>query len=237
MRTSNKILLSIFIAVVLIITGIHVALYAKIKSGDLVTFHIYAQPGDLEKHAIPAIKHVRITGMEECRINYSDSGHLELSKKWKGELTWKIDGDSLIIEGPANTNYSMGTRVYLPVDLYLPADVIVHARYSQLYVRGADDSAKAFSRAINTEYSHVFIYPNSRGDKPVYWKKLQVTSRDGGINVSRYAEIAEMEVDLLPNVAFTDEGAHFGSLSVKIDRSSTISLRQGSLEKIKLIKP
>lgn len=234
MRTSNKILLAGFIVTVLIITGVYVTLYAKIKAGDLVVLRQAGPPKD--KHMIGAIKHVMVTGMEECHVMYSDSARLELPNDWREHLKWRVNGDSLIVEASGNKDYAQGARVYLPVDLYLPEDVTVNARYSTLYVGGADDSTKAISRVVSTENSVVSISPNLRAGWPVYWKKLQVTSLNGGISVAQDIEIAEMVVTL-NNCAFTDEGAKFGNLSVNLDSTSTTILRRHSLEKLKIIKP
>jgi hypothetical protein len=237
MRTSNKILLAGFAAIVLIITGIHVALYAKIESGDLVVLRQAVQPPALEKHATPGVKHVLVAGLQECRVNYSDTAHIELTKNWKEHLEWSVDGDSLIIGSSGNTDYARGARVHVPVDLYLPADVTVHARYSNLLVRGSFDSSKAFSRSISGENSEILLVADDRVIMPFYWKKLAVTSQEGVVHVAPNAEINEMEITLNNNSAFRDGGGNFGTLSVKIDSTSTLSLRQRSLEKVKIIKP
>src|SRR5688572_23570309 len=126
----------------------------------------------------------------------------------------------------------MGARVYVPVDLYLPADVSVHARYSHIYVRGSFDSSKAFSRTISGQNSEIVLVADERMIKPFYWRKLAVTSEAGVINVAPNAEIQEMEITLNNNSAFSDAGGNFGTLSVKIDSTSTLGLRHRSLEKI-----
>jgi hypothetical protein len=236
MRTSNKILLTGFVASVLIITGVYVTLYAKIKNGDLVVLRNAEPPPVLEKHATPNIRHVVVTGLGECHIMHSETARLELPKDWNQHLVWRVVGDSLIIGGSRNKGYTRTVQVLLPVNLYLPQDATVYANYSNLYIGGADDSAKAVSLVVNTANSTIFISPNLRAGWKALWAKLQITSRDGGINVSPDAEITEMDL-VLNNSAFTDEGARFGSLSVKADSNSTISLRQGSLEKLKLNKP
>jgi hypothetical protein len=236
MRTSNKILLATFLVAVLIVTGIQVALYAKIKNGDLVVFRNAEPPASLERFETPNIKKVLVIGMEECRINYSDAARIELPKNWKQHLKWRVNGDSLVIEGNNDRNYVMGERVYLPIEISLPGDVMLHARYANLFIRGAGDSTTAFSRSVSTENSHVFVIANDRDGAPVYWKKLVIASNMGEVTVSSGAEIGDMELTLNNNTVFSDEGAKFGSLSAIIDNTSKVSLHAGSLEKIKLIK-
>jgi hypothetical protein len=237
MRTSNKILLGTFVAAILIMTSIYVTLYAKIKSGDLVDLRSAPPPQSMEKHATPNIKHVMVTGMEECRVIYSDTPRLELTKNWKEHLKWKVEGDSLVIEGIGNRNYVMGERVYVPIDLYLPADVNLYARYSKLFLRGSEDSAKAFSRVVNVQHGHVFVAVNSHTTGSVYWKNLIINSQNGIVSISPEADIQEAVITLNSNAEFFDEGARFDSISFKVDSTSKVNLRAGSLEKLKNIKP
>lgn len=236
MRTSNKILLGTFIVSVLTITGIHVALYAKIKNGDLVVLRSASPSVDHEKHAIPNIKHVLVTGMQECHVIYSDTARLELAKNWKEHLKWSVIGDSLIVEA-TGPNYVLGERVFAPVDLYLPSDVGIDARFSRIFLRGAADSGKAFSLVVNADHGEVFVGGFYAAGRQKYWKNITINITEGPVTISPDLDIQEATITLNSNAAFSDEGARFGNLTLKVDSTSQVNLRAGSLDKLKTNNP
>lgn len=230
MRTSNKILLGTFLATVLIITGIHIALKAKIDSGSLVELRTSIPKPELERHQLTGVKNVRITGLGHCAVFNSDTAQIELPKNWKDLLDWKIVGDSLIVD--AKRNFEYGERVHQAITLHLPEGVSLKARYSSVMLVGTEDSTRALSRTVSVDHCHVMVNPISAKREPVYWKNLSITSTQGQVEISPDANVQGFELVLNNEASFTDQGASFGSISIQLDSTSSVNLRASSLEKL-----
>ncbi|RYY22565.1 MAG: hypothetical protein EOO04_15555, partial [Chitinophagaceae bacterium] len=121
MKTSNKILLSLFIAVLLITTGIHVALTQKYNSGQ---YAITKTGPKRDSISIKPVKYVRLNGVENVILVPSDSYHLELEKDMPAHFRQYISGDTLVITGDISVipgdNSKNNLRIYEEVKLYLP---------------------------------------------------------------------------------------------------------------------
>lgn len=235
MRTSNKILLSTFIVTILIITAIHVVLSAKIKNGEIVTFH--DANGSRERFALGNIKHVSIKGLEECRIVPGDSAILEIRRDYAASIKYRVTGDSLIIHaGIPEAEYEQGSRRHVPFTLYLPPVESITTKYSHVFLRGGQDSATAISRTINIHTTRLDVSATTRELKPAYWNNLQVNAQNSQAVFTQGAIINDLTVNLNAQSSMTDAGADLRHFSLQVDSTSTVSLRKNSLNNIKLVK-
>jgi len=228
-------LLGAFVATILIITSIHVVLYAKIKNGEVITFRKELEAR--ERIVLGNVKHVSITGLEECSIFSGDTVAIEVGRNWLKNFRYRVAGDSLIIDGGLReSEYLMGSRRYAPISLYLPPVESITANFSKVFLRGADDSTNAISRSILINNSDLDVTPGSRNLKPTYWKSLQVNALHSQATFFEGAVLNELSINLNANSSFTDAGADLQHFSVQVDSTSTVSLRKKSLNNIKLVK-
>src|ERR1700733_3371730 len=146
MRTSNKILLGIFVGPLIIITCIHVALYAKYKSGHYVAMQT-VQEDRYTTAYYKNISTVSVYGLNNFTIKPSDSIKLEVEKSRDGHLHYSFDGNTLVIHGDTTIKHSNGTsdynRSYESVTLYLPLGTTVSADNAEITLYGTKDSLKA----------------------------------------------------------------------------------------------
>ena len=80
MKTSNKILLSAFLATLLIIVSVHIALYAKYKNGDYALITDDMWPTNMVTYSLSDIKYVSVDNVENVTINAADSSKLQYDK-------------------------------------------------------------------------------------------------------------------------------------------------------------
>jgi hypothetical protein len=237
MRTSNKILLGGFVATILIITGIHAVLYAKIKNGDLVAFE--DEKLKLTDRIVLGenIKHMRITGIQGGLIAPGDTAIMQLDTTWLKKFKYSVTGDTLIIDGGLRqSDYEAGDKQYVPLGLELPHGVSITANYCQLELRGATDSTKAISRSINITNSELRIMYTNNGTKTDYWKSVQLNALRSNTYFGEATTVNELSVNLNVFSNLTDGGADLQQFSVQVDSTSTVSLRKKSLNNIKLVK-
>lgn len=236
MRTSNKILLGGFVATILILVGIHVALYAKYKGGE--TKDVSGLIGGNVTYDLGNIRHVSITGMEECKIIPADTARLEMDKHYKGSISYRINADSLVIAGPHNASeLAEGHRVGLPITLYLPPVESITANYTGLFLRGGTDSAKAVSQKIELNNSHLQLSRNGPDPGGAWWNNLAIVAHDNAkIDLPARGTIGYLDVSLSRNSLMTDHGVHITSFLLKMDSTSSAALRMHNLDKLKLNK-
>ncbi|RYY11313.1 MAG: hypothetical protein EOO04_35460 [Chitinophagaceae bacterium] len=77
MRTSNKILLGGFLFLILLVTGLHVTIYAKYKSGH---YTIY-QPGKIRQPSLQSFPGVSVVSIHDigADIEFGDVAAMEKS--------------------------------------------------------------------------------------------------------------------------------------------------------------
>lgn len=236
MRTSNKILLGGFVATILIITGIHAVLYAKIKSGDLVSYD--DERLRETRHVVAGnIKHVNITGLEGFLIAPGDTAIMQLDSNLLKRLGYRVSGDTLTIDaGFTNLDYQHGVKGYLPLGLELPENVTITTNYCRWILRGATDSTTAISRNIHLINSELNVTYSDRETKTDYWKSLQVNTLHSHAMFGEGTIVHELTVILGAESNLTDGGADLQHFSLQVDSTSTVSLRKKSLNNIKLVK-
>src|SRR5829696_7722228 len=100
MKKSNKLLLAGFLAVVLLISAIHITLYAKYKAGD---YTIYNPEDDLTAQSMqsfPNILFVSVQNVPLGNVKYHDVAQVE--KGEEDDIQYVRKGDTLVITGKDN---------------------------------------------------------------------------------------------------------------------------------------
>ncbi len=232
MRTSNKILLGGFVATILILVGIHVALYAKYKRGD--TKDLRDLIGETVTQDLGNIKIISITGLQECTIIAADTARLQMDKHWKGSFSFRINGDSLVVEGNKSIEeYARGNRVGLPITLHLPSVELINMQYGGLTLLGAD-SAKATSQKIVLSNSTLQFATMDKDSKKGMWNNLTIDAQENTeINFPKHGTINYLDVTLSNNSTLHDHGVHVESFLLKMDSTSSAALRMHNLDKLK----
>jgi hypothetical protein len=240
MRTSNKILLGIFIGPLIIITLIQLTLYAKYKSGHYVIMKTVQQ--DRFIHYAPKnINHIAVYGLNNFRIISSDSLKLEIEKDENSHLHYIIKGDSLIIHGdtvinnPAARRSSDIERSYQNVNLYLPSLAGILADNSDVVLEGTNDSLKAKSFHFDVINSSSIKVDDKGGDTShTYFKEITIKAfHSSGIELTARSRVNDFQLSMIES-SFEDNGAFIDKLTIDADKSSNISLKGENLKKLNL---
>ena len=99
MKKSNKLLLGGFLTVILLIAGIHIALYAKYKSGD----YTLVKPQRLEPRPEAEMQYFQDISVVRIRIVYFTNAYFRdsasVEKSSDKLIRYEQKGDSLLITG------------------------------------------------------------------------------------------------------------------------------------------
>ena len=201
MRTSNKILLGVFVTILLILSTIHVALYAKYKSGSYVTMQS-VEEDRFEKHTINAINRVVVYGLENVELVPGDQYKLEIEKRQSPFLHYSVNGDSLVIHGDSLVKDDRGEerkwRSNQLVRIYMPSGIDLMAFNSNIDLRPAVDSmkAKSYHVELNND-SRLHIPDNDYRDSTFkYIGRLFVDASSSEIECSRFIRFDQLSVNL-----------------------------------------
>ncbi len=230
MKKSNKILLAGFLTGLLLITAIHVTLYAKYKAGNYTIYH--AEDG-LERQSMqtfPNILFVSVRYVPDATVKFSDVAGVEKSEE--AGIVYVRRGDTLLITGSDSAN-QRGTGH--PVAFNLPYNATVSVFNSYLSFEGGKKMAES-NPVIYLQKSQAIFF----GTKiPLQFGHVKVVASDSSaVMFHGNTQVSNLEVQLSnSSIEYTD--GDFGQLSIVTDSVSRISLQSKHLLKanIKTIAP
>jgi hypothetical protein len=237
MRTSNKILAGTLLLILFIITGIHVALYAKYKSNDFTTMkNLHEERYD--SYDLKGVQSVSITGIQNVIIISADTARVEIEKssgdtKLHHEFVngvFTIKGDTVLMENNGSANR---INNYRDVVLYLPKTQIVKSAYCGLTIRGSEDSSNSSSWVLDLKDTELHLGDRLPQGSRSAFDKISITNASGGsIDVFNDARIKEFGLNM-ESSGFDDGSADFGTISINADSSSVIKISGKNILKTK----
>jgi hypothetical protein len=121
MKKSNKLLLGAFLTVMLLITGIHIALFAKYKNGNYTIYHREVKHEDDRMQKFPGVSFVSVRNVRIATVLFGDTAAVEKSNG--NIIRYEQRGDSLFITGHYYNNDQSDDR--FQVNLTLPYNVSI----------------------------------------------------------------------------------------------------------------
>lgn len=235
MKTSNKILLSTLLAIFLILIGIHVALYAKYKSGDYTIAEDVSSSTDTT--ALKPFRFVSATGMDNLVILPSTSFSIATAKKMPDYFKYVIKGDTLLITGDTASykNDEVLERRRMPETVYLhvPQVEMILAENCSVHLVGSTDSINAINTKINLTNSSLLVQ-DLPTERPRYFGNLIVTASAQSEVMFADNPSTSLSVSCqLRNSRLQDSpSASIGSLNVQADQQSTVQLNGNNISKL-----
>ncbi|MGC4103741.1 hypothetical protein [Ferruginibacter sp.] len=225
MKKSNRILLGGFLTVVLLITGIHIALYAKYRNGHYTISQPDNKRGKGTMQSFPEVSVIMMQNVSGASIIFGDALEVEKGKEEIIETVKK--GDSVIITGRGIKGQVGGPN---EVRFTLPRNVTISALNSFIYFdKGKDDSTT--NPTFYLQKSHIdFGYTR----KPIQLGNVKVFASDNSLALFEgYTQVSNLEI-LLRNSALEYREGDIGQLSIATDSSSRFILQSKHLLKAKI---
>jgi hypothetical protein len=215
MKKSNKLLLGMFLFVFVIFLGIHLALYANLKTGN---FSAYREDEDKNRitHALFPVRYVSISGVREVVVYASDTSRLQfLYKEDELAFAFRQQNDTLFLSRRDTTsgNNNWNARLLLGV-----ADgAFIKAVESSVVLRGR------MHQSGNTTFS-VDITAGNLGtdtEKAAPFEMLRIQASGNAQIRLGNAHIGQLDVTL--NDAYLeDESARIDSIRLQADETSKV---------------
>lgn len=230
MKKSNKLLLAGFLSVVLLISAIHISLYAKYKAGDFTIFNAEEELAPLAMQSFPNILFVSVRNVPNARVKFSDVAQVE--KEVTDGIQYVRRGDTLLIS--VKDNAHPGDIGY-PVEFHMPHNATLSVHNSNLYFE-TSKKAVEINPVIYLTKSEAFF---SGAKNNFRQGNIKIVASDSSTAVFySNSYVAQLDVRL-SNSAIEYRDGDFGQLSIETDSLSRISLQSKHLLKanIKTIAP
>jgi hypothetical protein len=235
MKTSNKLLLGIFLSIIFLTTAVQLMVYAKYKRGEYVKFK-REEIVPMASVEIPAVRCISIKGLGYCIVLPGDKPKLEMEKEKVDRVSYHIVNDTLVIIGDTLQTIDelqRGIRNYNLVNIYVPATVQINGTYSSIRVGGAVDSASAPSYIVRLQKdSHLFINNRSHDKATMYFNQLNINGEQSKIDLDGHSFINDLNVQLT-NSKIDDKEAVIKNLTMDADSKSTITLSGKNIKALK----
>jgi hypothetical protein len=234
MKTSNKLLLGIFLTIILLATTVQLMVYAKYKRGEYVKFE-REEISPMNSLEIPAVRFISIKGLGNFDVLPGDKPKLEIQKGKTGGISYRVVNDTLVIIGDTShtiDDLQRGMRNFSHVNVYLPATTQITATYSNLRVNGAVDTVNAPSYSVRLERNSRLNIYNRNHDAAVYFNQLNISSEQSEIELGESSLIKEVNVQLISS-KIDDKESEIKKLTVEADSKSTVTLSGKNIKALK----
>lgn len=241
MKTSNKLILGLFLVAVLLPVLVIATIVVKYRSGNF----IWTKTEGMISHSFPGKTQVTVRGLEMVDVVYSDSLYAEV-QSGGDYLPVKISElrDSVLIYGDTSYyNYDTlkdgsvskefveqrsGNRVVL----YLPADIVLSAvNCESIYLKSADPENQVQQMRMRLYKSTLIsnaYYDSTRTPFKSFYLELDRSVAD----LSSLPPIGDIEISLTDSSELLMEELAFGTGRLTIDSLSRIKATGNQLKKI-----
>jgi len=230
MKTSNKLLLGIFIAILLLTSVVQLMVYAKYKRGEFSAFK-KEEFVPMTLLPVPAARFVSIRNFGTCALKPSSTLKLEIQKDNANHIKYQLVNDTLVITS-SSTDLDDRSRNNSLVKIYLPASVQLTGTYCSFSAEGADDSTLAPSYNIHLRNSYLDIYFRGPKKAAVYFNQLNINSVSSMIEFDKHIVINDLNLQFADS-RLSDKQATIRKLTVGSDNTSSIDLSGKNVNALK----
>jgi hypothetical protein len=229
MKKSNLLLLVGFLTIVVLISAIHITLYAKYKAGN---YTIYNEEEELAAEAMqtfPNIAFVSVQNVPIVNVKFSDVA--KVGKADNEDLQYTRTGDTLVIGVKVGVD-----RDHIDLhEIHVPNNVTLSAFNSTLsFIPGKKITGS--NSVIYLKKSRVFF---TSAEGPFQLGNIKIVATDSSSAFFRdNTQVNQLDVQLTQSAIEYKDG-DFGQMSIVTDSLSRISLQSKHLLKanIKTIAP
>jgi hypothetical protein len=222
MKNSDKLLLVGFFTALLLITALHVTLYAKYKAGNYTVYNAEAHQIPESMQSFPNILFVSVRNVPEASIRFSNEAQVE--KEEDRSIHYVRRGDTLLISGRDSSDYRSSG---FPVELQLPHNATLSV-FNSFVSFDVDKKMPASNPVIYLSRSQAFF----SGDKsPLQLGSVKVVASDSSsVSFQGNTQINNLDIRLSNSTIIYTQGS-FGQLSIVTDSVSNIFLQSKHLLK------
>jgi hypothetical protein len=226
MKKSNLLLLNGFIAIIVLVTAIHLKLYATYKKGDYTVHKREDFFKSYPKQQFSHVKFVVLQNIPSASVRFADTAQVEKSEN--SGIQYIQTGDTLVVSGRNTAEMEGGQFFQIIIDL--PLNVSLSAINSTLSFSGRE-KVVGNDPVIHLQNSRLIF---SGQNQALQFGHMKIVASDSSMVAFQHnTEVDTLEVQLSNSTIAYGEGK-IGQLSIITDSMSTISLPYKHLLKAKI---
>jgi hypothetical protein len=236
MRTSNKILLSLFLTTILLFASLFFAVRVKFANGNMVERKDINNPWSDEYKIKEEIKSVSISGQMDMVIIPSDSAKIVIGKAGDSLVRYRVKDGVLVIDmdtAKIHPNQNGETVViFNHIELFLPSVDSIYVANSRLQFRKVMTSAP-IKPVYNFELKNttLTVEQDYRDTNPTFYDSIRINAGPtSSIQFNGPLKVGSASIKL-KGAIFDDLEARFDKLSIQADSLSSIKLKGYNLRK------
>jgi hypothetical protein len=240
MKTSNKLLLILFLSMPALLGVIHLSLHSQLKQGHIInsmqSMDEWIRP---YKGKAPAI--VALEGNINVILFPSDSFFVEYQKNDAGHISCQPAGeDSLVIKGDGTI--SMNPHAAFQYYSDLPWVSVHTGRHTDIRLKGIlallkggdkPDGIRLHIRATDTQLWIGESYGANGPDNPFYYDSVLVEAKNANLVLHRNAVVRYLSATMDDKSEVNDQHANIGSIDLQYTPLTKIGLTGVNLDKLK----
>jgi hypothetical protein len=230
MKTSNKLLLGIFITILILTSVVQLMVYAKYKRGEFTAFK-REEVVPMTSLPVPAARFISLKGFGSCALKPSGTLKLEIQQDNANYIKYQLVNDTLVVTGNSNDPDDRSRNNSL-VNIYLPASVQLIGAYCTFRAWGTGDSTLAPSYNINIKNSYLYINFNGADKAAVYFNQLNIHSVSSMIDLNSHAVFNDLNLQFVDS-RLSDKSAMIRKLTMESDNTSTLELSGKNVNALK----
>lgn len=235
MKTSNKLLIGIFLIMLILITTTQLMVFAKYKHGEVTSFK-REKFIPMTSLPLPAVRFISLQGLGSCAVRPADTLKLEIQQNNADVIKYHMVNDTLVIIGDASiaeAEQEKGRRNFSLVNIYLPASVQLESAYCNIRVWGAADSAAAPSYTFNLQKnSNMTVHFQGAGNAAAYFNQLNIHGERATIDLNEHVVLNELNLQFA-NSKLNDNSATIRKITMESDDNSSIDLSGKNVKALK----
>jgi hypothetical protein len=235
MKTSNKILLGVLLIGFGYLAYAQIALHIKYVNNDFTDPEKYNAYFN-DEYKFNHVNHVRITGLAECNIIFSDSVKLSVEKSDINYVKFNVSGDTLIVDGEYHSDISANYKLNRSpqnVRLYLPAGTDLFAFNSNINVKGKNKQDNGYSYRFDLTGCNLFTrYNNGIDSLARYFNSFIVTARKNSQVILFHNDHFKTLDVQLDHSLINDYHANIEQMNVATDSSSVVVITGRNINKL-----
>ncbi|MES2881879.1 MAG: hypothetical protein V4676_07015 [Bacteroidota bacterium] len=221
MKKSNKLLLGGFLFGLLLITSIHITLYAKYKAGNFTINNAEDEKTPNSMQTFPNILFLMVRNVPYASVKFGDVAQVD--KGEEDNLEFIQRGDTLLITGKPDANGAFSDN---DVEFNLPNNATLSVTNSSISFRPGKKMAEINSVIHLQKAQAVF----SGAKTPFLFGQFKITADSSAVLFHGSTQIKNLDVQLTKS-AFEYAEGDFGQLFITADSVSRISLQSKHLVK------
>jgi len=225
MKKSNKLLLGAILTGVLFLTGIHIAISAKYKSGNVSAYNEMEGDKKMESRALANVRQIRIENIGYVTVRYDATPSIKYTKG-VSRVNVSEQGGVLTLSMPKD-NDGQGSRD-LSVHLYVDSTMMVNLINSRAYLVNSGERNGQINLSIDNAYLTTSDDVNPDN----------FTIRGLNLSAANQSEVRLQSINIgqlslnLQRSFFTEEKSVFDAVKLQADDSSRVSLMSSNLLKV-----